>query len=333
MAVWLKFAALTSLTLKELGKIIFYLVATVILGALLAPPLSWGLQWLNSLGYLLNLAETPFQRVFNRGIMVAAILLIYPVARWIQLPKGFNLAAFGLKPNPRRWQDLGVGFLGSFLVMVLLAAAVLYLEIYTFRKEVRWDGLQKVASSAVFVSLIEEGLFRGVLFALLLRTLHPFFALFSVSAIYSIVHFVKPKGHLVMGSEIEWTSGFPLLLDALRNFHFQSWFEFLTMLGGFATLFCVGWIMGWTRLKTGSLWMAIGLHAGWILGKMGLGPIAKRKIKDDVTLPWLGEDITVGLVSIAVVLLTGVLIWLWITRVRNKHHEPDEPAVAPAKLV
>jgi len=315
--------------LKELGKIIFYLVATIILGALLTPPLAWGLQWLNGLGYLLDQADAPLHRIFNRGILVAAILLIWPVSRWIKVPRLFDLQAFGLKPNPRRWQDLGIGFLGSFLIMALLAAVVIYLEIYTLRREIRWDGLQKVAISAVFVSLLEEGLFRGILLGLLLRTLNPLLALFSISSIYSIVHFVKPDEHLAAGAEIEWFSGFPLVLDALRNFQFQNWHEFLTLLGGFVTLLCVGWIMGWTRLKTGSLWMAIGLHAGWILGKMGLGPIARRKIKADETLPWLGEDITVGLVSIMLVLLTGLLIWLWITRVRNKKHEPD---MAPAEI-
>ncbi len=311
--------------MKELGKIILYLVATVVLGALLAPQLYWGLMWLNGHGLLLNLADVEFQRVFHRGILVAAIVLLWPLVKWIQIP---HIRGLGLRPNPLRWQDLAIGFLASFLVMALLAAVLIHLEIYTLRKSPKWDELRAVMVSAVVVSLLEEGLFRGAFLGLLNRTMRPFLSLFAVSSIYSVVHFLKPDKEPVTDAVITWTSGFPLLLEALEPFKFHNLSEFLIFFGGFATLFAVGWILGWTRLKTGSLWMAIGLHAGWILGKMGLGKIARRKITD--TLPWLGEDITIGLVSLGMVILTGLLVWYWIGRIRKT---PHEHSVAPAKVV
>ena len=307
--------------MKDLGKIIFYLVATVVLGALLAPPLYWGLQWLNSHGVLLNLADTGLPRVFNRGILVAALVLFWPMARWIKVP---GIRELGLQKNPRRWQDLGVGFLASFLVMALFALALFYLEVYHLRKPPRWDALRQVITSAVTVSILEEWVFRGALLGLCLRAMKPWPALFSVSALYSIVHFVKPKADLPADFTVHWFSGLGLIPKAFAPFT-QPWL----LLGGFLTLFCVGWILGWARLRTGALAMGIGLHAGWIIGKMGLGPIARRKIKD--TLPWLGEDITVGICSVFMVLLTGLLVWLWITRFRKapgKPHHPHESAIA-----
>ena len=84
------------------------------------------------------------------------------------------------------------------------------------------------------------------------------------------------------------------------------------MLGGFTTLFCVGWILGSARLQTRSLWLSIGLHAGWILGIMSFSKATRRILKIQETLPWFGGDLTVGLGSVAVVLLTGGLVWLYL---------------------
>lgn len=221
-----------------------------------------------------------------------------------------SLGALGLQPNPRRWQDLLVGFLASFLVMAAFAAVMIHLDIYRVRKEVQWGPLGQVVISAVVVSLLEEGLFRGAILGLLRRALNPRVALFFVSALYSILHFLKPQEQLPEGHVVGWLSGFLLIPGAFAQFQ-EPWL----VLGGFTTLFCIGWILGEARLKTASLWMPLGLHAGWIIGKMGLGKIARRRIKD--TLPWLGEDIAIGLCSVAMVLITGVLIYLWFRR-RNR---------------
>ncbi len=318
----------TSPTLKDFGKIIFYLVATVILGALLAPPLYWGAQWLNtidtsnwpaSLPFLEDfrrfqpwLAELPFRKFFHRGLLVAAIVLLWPTARWLSLP---GIAALGLRPNPRRWSDLTFGFAASFLLMVGLAILLLQLDIYKMRDPIRWAELGKVSVSAVVVSLLEEGLFRGAILGMLVRSMAWRPALFWVSALYSILHFLKPQQHLPPDHVVNWLSGFAMIPGAFGQFQ-EPWL----VLGGFVTLFLVGWIVGWARLKTGSLWMAIGLHAGWIFGTMGYSKVARRRIKD--TLPWFGENLSIGIGSVIMVLLTGALVWWWINYRRK---EPPLP--------
>lgn len=290
--------------MKDLGKIILYLIATVLVGALLAPPLYWGAHWLAAHDIQPWLAELPLRKFFNRGALIAAVVLLWPTARWIKVPR---IADLGLLPNPHRSRDLLIGFIASFLIMALLAALLMHLEIFRIRKEIQWGGLGQIALSAAVVSVLEEALFRGAILGLLLRSLPASFALLFSSALYSIVHFMKPKDveATVLG-EVHWLSGFDLIPDTFSQFT-----EWQMILGGFTTLFFVGLILGASRLKTDSLWMAIGLHAGWIMGKMGLGKIARRRIPAEETLPWLGEDITVGIWSIGMVLLTGVLIALW----------------------
>ena len=288
--------------MKSLGKIILYLLVTVLAGALLAPLLYWGGHWVAHHGILTWLADTPFRKFFHRALLVAALVLLWPTARWLHVS---SVRALGLAPNPHRWRDLGAGFAASFLMMVALGAVLLALHVVKLRGHVHLMDFATIATSAVVVSLLEEGLFRGAILGLLTRSLPAFLGLFATSALYSILHFLKPD--TAEPHTVHWFSGFALIPGTFAQFH-----EPLLLLGGFTTLFCVGWILGWARLKTRSLWLSIGLHAGWIFGIMSFSKITHRLMKIEETLPWFGGDLKVGLGSVAVVLLTGVLVWRYL---------------------
>ncbi|MEI6349615.1 MAG: CPBP family intramembrane glutamic endopeptidase [Verrucomicrobiota bacterium] len=290
--------------MKDFGKIIFYLIATLVLGALLAAPLYWGGQWIASHGFLSWLAEVEFRKFFHRGLLIAAIALLCPTARWVRVP---NVRALGLEPNSRRWSDLGVGFAASFVMMAVLGAVLLSLGVVKMRGHFHWGDLGQIAVSAIVVSILEEWLFRGAILGLLNRAMNSRGALLASSALFSILHFLKPDEAATAAQSVGWLSGFALIPGAFAQFK-----DPLLVLSGFTTLFCVGWILGWARLKTRSLWMSIGLHAGWVLGIMGFAKITKRLMKD--TLPWFGENLQVGLGSVIVVLITGGVVWV---RLRN----------------
>jgi len=270
---------------------------------LLAAPLYWGGHWLASHGFLPWLATTPFQKFFHRGLLVAAILLLWPTARWLHVS---SVRALGLAPNPRRWRDLAAGFAASFLMMLALAAVLLALHVVRWRHQTQLVDFANIAASAVFVSIFEEWLFRGAILGLLHRAMNRYGALFFTSALYSILHFLKPDDN-ALPQTVRWLSGFALIPGAFAQFR-EPWL----VLGGFTTLFCVGWILGWARLQTRSLWLSIGLHAGWILGIMSFSKATRRILKIQETLPWFGGDLTVGLGSVAVVLLTGGLVWMYL---------------------
>ena len=291
--------------MKSLGKIIFYLLSTVVLGALLAAPLYWGGQWLASHGILTWLADTPFRKFFHRALLVAALVLLWPTARWLQMR---SVRALGLAPNPRRWRDLGAGFAASFLMMLSLAAVLLALDVVKLRNHLHAMDFAAIATSAVVVSLLEEWLFRGAILGLLDRAMNRYAALFTTSALYSLLHFLKPDDAAIPHA-VGWLSGFELIPGAFAQFR-EPWL----VLGGFTTLFCVGWILGFSRLKTRSLWMSIGLHAGWVFGIMSFSKATRRLIRVEDTLPWFGGDLKVGLGSVAVVLFTGLLVWGYLRR-------------------
>jgi hypothetical protein len=71
-------------------------------------------------------------------------------------------------------------------------------------------------------------------------------------------------------------------------------------------------------IRTRSLFLAIGLHAGWILGQQGIQILGKFDIKpSEQLLPWVGENVVsgavpTGLVPLAVLGFTGILILLFL---------------------
>ena len=103
---------------------------------------------------------------------------------------------------------------------------------------------------------------------------------------------------------MDWFSGF----DSLAH-SFDQFSEPMLVLGGFTTLFVIGIALAHARVGTRSLWLPMGLHAGWILASEGFGKIARREM---VALPWLGKTLLIGLVPLAVCLLSWVLIRIWL---------------------
>jgi uncharacterized protein len=286
--------------LKEIGKIILFLFASVLLGALLAPPLFWGGQWLATAHGMTRLGEFGFEKYFDRSVLVAALALLWPAVRSLRVRSWNEL---GLQPDARRWRHLGAGFFASFIIMLLLGGVLLWLKVCKMKSDPQWDGLWQIAGSAVVVSVLEEALFRGVILGLLRRTLYDGMAVVLSSGLYAIVHFLKPQENAVSDGAVLWWSGFVALKGVFWQFG-----EPVLLLAGFMTLFLVGWVLALATLRTRSLWMAIGLHAGWILGTMGFSKVTRRAMKH--TLPWIGENISVGIVAIVCVCITWLIVWI-----------------------
>lgn len=293
--------------MKSLGKIILYLIATVVIGALLAAPLYWGGHWLAGHDIFPALAQTPFRRYFHRSLLVAALVLLWPTARWLQIS---SVRALGLEPNPRRWKDAATGFAASLGAMAILASVMLALHIVEPKALFKPTVFLGAASAAIGASFVEEWLFRGAILGLLTRSLSGYAALFFTSALFSILHFMKPN--TPDPGTIGWASGFAMIPPAFANFS-EPWL----VLGGFVTLFCVGWVLGWSRLKTHSLWMPFGLHAGWVFGLKTFSGTTKRTMNVTETMPWFGETLYVGIGSVLAVLFTGWVVWLLLRERRS----------------
>lgn len=303
--------------LKDIAKIFVYLVAVILLGAILAPPLYWGAHWLAGHGIFPVLAEFAFQKYFNRAALISAILLLWPTIRWLRIGGWREL---GLDPDPRWRQHLLAGFLIAGSAVALMAFIYVQLGIYRIRSEIAWHKIPIVALSAITVGFLEEALFRGAILGLVRRSLSRYSALFWVTVLFAIVHFLKPDESVEL-TTVGWLSGFALIPHTFHQFA-----EPMTLLAGFTTLFILGWLCGDATLRTRALWLSIGLHAGIVFVKMSFSVMAKfavKKSRRDDLLPWVTDRFEAGLVPVAALLLVWLAVVLWLKYENRSHPAAD----------
>lgn len=286
-----------------------YLCGVVLLACLVSPPLYWVGDALAERGVLPFLRGFPFHRYFSRCLQISTLILLWPAFR---LAGVWSLGAFGIARNPVWKRDLAAGLAIAFVPVVLLAAGYIGLDIYSLKTGLAGAGLLKVVSTAAAVALLEEFLFRGVLLGLCLRALGPWPAAVVSSVIFGLVHFLrvaKPAAKV----PVDWLSGFsqlPLACSSAPAWPLLGW--------GFLSLVIAGLILSFATLRTRSLFLPIGLHAGWILGQQGLQFIAKFRVKPpEAFLPWVGQNVVsgavpTGIVPAAVLLATAGLAVLYL---------------------
>ena len=276
-----------------------YFAGTILFGALAAPVLFWTAQALAARGVFPTLAEFDFESFFHRALLLGAVALLWPLLRWLEIKTRRDLA---LEPNPRWLRDVLVGFVLSGLPVLLCEIFLVNRGLYSMRSNVSPLAVAEVVPTAVVVSLIEEALFRGLFLGVLLRALRPWTANVVSAAIFSIVHFLKAPDQTT--TSVHWFSGFVSLAHSLDQFS-----QPMLVLAGFTTLFVIGVALAHGRLRTQSLWLPIGLHAGWIFASEAFSKIARREV---TALPWLGRSLLVGLVPLAVCLSSWVLLRIWL---------------------
>ena len=294
--------------MKDAARLLAYFAATILFGALVAPPLYWAAQSLASHGIFPALAEFEFGAFFRRALMLGAIVLLWPFLRWLRVKRPPDL---GLERN-RRWvRDVVIGFLLSTVPVILCEIFLVQRGLYSMRSGVSFLAILKLIPTAVIVPLIEEPLFRGLFLGVLLRGLRPWPANLLSAAIFSIVHFLKSPDETTP-TTIQWFSGFVSLSHSFDQFS-----EPLLVLGGFTTLFVIGIALGHARIRTRSLWLPIGLHSGWILASEVFSKVARREV---MALPWLGKSLLIGLVPLSVCLVSWVLLRLWLSYADSRDH-------------
>ena len=299
--------------MNPLAKLSLYVAAVVLLAALLSPPVYWALHDMHPL-----LGGVPFRRFFSRTALVAALALLWPTVRWMNVR---SAAELGLVPSQRIGRDFTAGLLLAILPLTVLAVCYFEFDVYRLRKEIPWGNLLGAVGTAAAVSLLEEILFRGVLLGLCVRSFGRVAGVLLVSAVFSAVHFIESHAEV---ATVRWSSGFELLGGAFSNADGAA----LTAFGA-AALFVIGVILAVATLRTRSLWLPIGLHAGWIFGAQTLNLLGKFRMKPPgALLPWVGPNVVHGMVPtgfapLAALLVTGVLVCWYSSRAHGGHSAAD----------
>ena len=190
------------------------------------------------------------------------------------------------------------GFILSATPLLCCGAILLAAPIFSLRGAINWPGFSKVIAASIAVPVIEEIFFRGLVLGILLKAGRRYMSIFVTSALYSVVHFLKAPERT--SPNVTWISGF----DSIAHAFVQFTNPFLVA-AGFTTLFLIGWILADARLQTRSLWLPIGLHAGWIFASGAFSKVALRQL---IVLPWLGKNLLVGIVPLGVACLTWLIM-------------------------
>jgi membrane protease YdiL (CAAX protease family) len=317
-------------------KILVFTVGTVVLGAVLAPFLYQGGKYVVAQGWLEgtlfdgingSMDRAKFSRYFNRAILLGGFIMIFPAVRWLNAGKkgrGSVKEFLKLEPNPAWWRHLITGFLVGGASLILLGWGYVAQGWYLMNDTDAslYEILLEALGTGIAVGLLEELVFRGALYAVLSKILRPKPLFFVVAALFALLHFFNPP-HSLSVDVVHGGSGFWFVGRIFQHF-FSQFGDFYFLLSEFAVLFAIGLVLGYTREKTGSLWLGIGLHAGWVFGVKTLSPLTTRAFDRDAMMPWLGDTLRVGAVSFFVVAFTGLAMWLWFRQSNRRMEQESE---------
>ncbi|KKO18548.1 MAG: CPBP family intramembrane metalloprotease [Candidatus Brocadia sp.] len=252
--------------LKQYNKIFLLFFLVLVLSSLLAPLIKAILDTLLTsspfIKSLLNFKQESydFGRVMRRIMMAVAILLIFFLRKPLKIG---SLIMSGIKPI-RGWRkQLQTGFLlgtGMFVIYV----AILWLSgIQTFRPDTRSfaDIVVRLLTLILIAGLvggIEELLFRGFIFQSMLVDMRAVSAIAISSLFFSSLHFFKVK--YLVSSGIQPFIGFIIIYQSFKYIVI----DFVAIWPALIGLFLVGAVLSYSCLRTKSLYLAIGLHAGWV---------------------------------------------------------------------
>ena len=266
----------------------FPLVAMVIALAILA-----GTIWLAGMGFRLlpKMGVPDATRQMIAGLTVVGLVIAV-----------YKLAICKLGETPRddlrgehALRNLGLGLGGGALLFSLVTAVAALVGVYDI---VGWGSTRSILYALVMFGIIpgviEEVLFRGILFRHLEDFGGSWFALALTSALFGVAHIFNPNA---------------------------------TFFSSFAIAVEAGVLLGGAYMLTRSLWAPIGLHAAWnftqgqifdvpVSGIDGTGLVEAR-----LSGPELLSGGTFGLEAsaIALVIATGAGIWLVVRAVRAGH--------------
>jgi hypothetical protein len=94
------------------------------------------------------------------------------------------------------------------------------------------------------------------------------------------------------------------------------------MAGGLLPWLAFGCVLGFARWRTRSLWLPLGVHAGWALGNgLFLLLVVPLNQPDPIARVLVGASLSHGLIPVAVVALAGMVIH-FLTPVPDAGYEP-----------
>jgi membrane protease YdiL (CAAX protease family) len=209
-----------------------------------------------------SFASWAFHRVASRIAMLVLVAELVWLCRHLNLRTKRDFG-YGL---PRR-RFLGQSLLWGAVGMATASVGAAFLLL----THLRLVGVEFIPSAAnlariflvgvgsgISVALIEETVFRGVMHTAIERESGPWAAALFTAPLFAVLHFFAKVR--IPAADIGWGSGFDLLVLSFAPLGHPA-----LVFDSFVSWLVVGLILSLTRVLTGNIAVAIGLHAGWVV--------------------------------------------------------------------
>lgn len=279
-----------------------YLIACMALSALITPNIQ---PWLEGI-----LGLTP-DRSLYRFAMLLSLLGMPLLLSYLKLGTRHAMGFASLAPN---WSGIGRGFLYGSLILGLLASMLLWLDARNLHSSqdigLVFRTLISGALSGLLVGLIEEFFFRGPLQTGARRRLSFWPTAILIGLFYASVHFIRP----LASGEAEYTisQAFSMLLGGYANLaNIADYWD------SFTTLWIAGIFLSMVRERTGSIFWAIGIHAGWVTAIKLTKHTTEANHGSDAMF-WIGNyDHITGIMASIWLASIASIYWWWSNPQRN----------------
>ena len=246
--------------MRNTVAILIYIIG-VFIGAAIISPIVWmGVFSDIPLLSFLNFLEShdDFHRYYNRCLMLLALSGLCILWRVTHIKSWKELG--WAKPSGNE-PIIAQGILIGLASVTAIAALSIIFDAREFRPDAQlttWiNHWINTLLAAILVGIIEETLFRGMLFSLLRRDMDWRMAAMISAIIFASVHFIDQRPSV---TEISWMSGFTAFPEFIHDFANDPFW-----IAHYANLVLAGFILAAVTQRTGNLYCAIGVHAGWII--------------------------------------------------------------------
>ena len=287
-------------------RFLLAVIGIILLSVLLTPPLSALLS-----------PFFRFEKIFNRLVMIFAVSAAVLFVLIPKMKKGG--AAFDRETwrvygfdFTRPWKKLFLyGFLAGAISVILLAVIEVafgprYLRSPLLIQDII-ERFLKGVMSGMTVGIVEEFFFRGFIYTRLRKKLHVILAVILASAFYSLTHFFD-NGQIFIPENPGIRDAFRLLFGYLEPLVMRP----QMIVNEFIGLFLFGVVLNLAFIRTRSLFLSIGIHAGSVF-------IVKWQYSfvrsgDDMADPFFGKiPYYDGSIEWIVLILLGFAVW-FLTR-------------------
>jgi uncharacterized protein len=305
--------------MKNYQRLLIFVLLVLALTALISPWAATAWDLISGANAAAQEDRIPFSRIFNRFFMVSGVLLFFACRSLLKID---SLSQLGLSPRTRAASDVAAGLcfaLGSmFALGFIMSTAGVYEVFFRLSLGESVELYLKAILTGLTVGFLEEIFFRGIIFRGLLEDWKPLPAFLTANLFYSALHFVKP-GEQYFLSGVEPWAGFRHLFST-----FAPFLEPTEIVPGMIGLLLIGIVLSYAFLRTGTLYLSIGLHAGWIISIKTVRLFGDYRRE---SLGWLfgstDPKIVSGVVTWVGIILVGIAVY-WITRNRAGLCVPNE---------